>query len=126
MSGIQFAHIEGYARKGGIDHKTGERVKNISEVAAEAERVPEYCPHVANPQPPILHFGVMPSAVVKESETWAAQAKDAIGRKLRIDGLCLAAGVITFPKERKDDWPAYRDAAINDLKTVWRLFKKHC
>lgn len=116
MSGIQFAHIEGYARKGGIDHKTGERVKNISEVAGEAERVPEYCPHVENPQPPILHFGVMPSAVVKESEAWAEQAKDAIGRKLRIDGLCFAAGVITFPKERKDDWPAYRDAAINDLK----------
>lgn len=37
MSGIQFAHIEGYGRKGGIDHKTGERVKNISEVSAEAE-----------------------------------------------------------------------------------------
>lgn len=116
MSGIQFAHIEGYGRKGGIDHKTGERVKNISEVSAEAERVKEYCPHVQNPQPPILHFGVMPSVVVKESEAWAAQAKDAVGRKLRIDGLCLAAGVISFPNERKKDWPEYRDAAINDLK----------
>ena len=120
MSGYQFGHIEGYARQGGVKTdsitKTKSRVSSMWDIAEEAERSAGATPHIENPQPPILHFGVMPSVVMKEAAEWAEQAKDAVGRKLRVDGLCLAAGVISFPNERKEDWPEYRDAAINYLK----------
>ena len=96
--------------------KTKERVLSMSEIAAEAERHPDAIPHIENPKPPILLFGVMPSVVVKEAEEWAKTAKDAIGRKLRIDGMCMDAGVVSFPADRIDEWPAYRDEAIEWLK----------
>ena len=88
----------------------------MSEIAAEAERHPDAIPHIEKPLPPILLFGVMPSEVVKEAEEWAQTAKDAIGRKLRIDGMCMDAGVVSFPADRIDEWPAYRDEAIEWLK----------
>lgn len=91
----------------------------MSEIAAEAERHPDAIPHIETPQPPILRFGVLPSEVVKEAEEWAKTATDAIGRKLRIDGMCMAAGVVSFPAERIDEWPAYRDEAIEWLKTKY-------
>ena len=116
MSGYQFAHVDGYGRKGGKNGKTKERVLSMSEIAAEAERHPDAIPHIENPKPPILLFGVMPSVVVKEAEEWAKTAKDAIGRKLRIDGMCMDAGVVSFPADRIDEWPAYRDEAIEWLK----------
>lgn len=96
MSGYQFAHVDGYGRKGGMNSKTKKRVLSMSEIAAEAERHPDAIPHIEKPLPPILLFGVMPSEVVKEAEEWAKTAKDAIGRKLRIDGMCMDAGVVSF------------------------------
>ena len=116
MSGYQFAHVDGYGRKGGMNSKTKKRVLSMSEIAAEAERHPDAIPHIEKPLPPILLFGVMPSEVVKEAEEWAKTAKDAIGRKLRIDGMCMDAGVVSFPADRIDEWPAYRDEAIEWLK----------
>ena len=68
MSGFQFAHVDGYGRKGGKNGKTKERVLSMSEIAAEAERHPDAIPHIEKPLPPILLFGVMPSEVVKEAE----------------------------------------------------------
>lgn len=119
MSGYQFAHVDGYGRKGGKNGQTKQRVLSMSEIAAEAERHPDAIPHIETPQPPILRFGVLPSEVVKEAEEWAKTATDAIGRKLRIDGMCMAAGVVSFPAERIDEWPAYRDEAIEWLKTKY-------
>lgn len=119
MSGYQFAHVDGYGRKGGKNGTTKERVLSMSEIAAEAERHPDAIPHIENPQPPILRFGVLPSEVVKEAEEWAKTATDAIGRKLRIDGMCMDAGVVSFPADRIDEWPAYRDEAIEWLKTKY-------
>lgn len=115
MSGYQFGHIEGYARKGGFDAKTKQRVMSGWEIIEEAERHENATPHIEEPQPPILHFGVKPSLTMKEAAEWAEQAKDSIGRKLRIDGLCLAAGVISFPADA-EGWPEYRDEAIEWLK----------
>lgn len=122
MSGYQFGHVEGYARKGGV--KTDAKTKTKSTVMSgwdivdEAERKEGATPHIEKPQPPILLFGVMPSVAMKEAAEWAEQAKDASGRKLRVDGLCLSAGVISFPAE-KEGWPEYRDLTLERLK------KKH-
>ena len=116
MSGYQFGHVEGYARKGGFDPKTKQRVMSGWDIIEEAERHENATPHIEIPQSPILHFGVMPSVAMKEAADWAEQAKDAIGRKLRVDGLCITAGVVSFPAERMDDWPAYRDEAIDWCK----------
>lgn len=116
MAGCQFAHIDGYARQGGKT-KTG-RVLSAQQIADEAERKPGAHPHVKEPNPPILRFGVMPSEAVQQAMAWAEQAVDPRGRKLRIDGLCLGAGVVSVPENLPDElWPRYRDAMIGYLKT---------
>ncbi|WP_421226277.1 mobilization protein [Aeromonas enteropelogenes] len=121
MAGFQFAHVDGYARKGSsqANSKTGVKrgVFSAQDIADEAERLEGACDHVETPQPPIIHFGVTPSEVVKLATEWAEQTKDAKGRKLRVDGLCLAAGVFSVPPDLDEkQWPAYRDAMIEYLK----------
>lgn len=121
--GYQFIHIDGYARHGSQQCKKAKngtesvsRKWSAREIAAEAERDIGACPHVAEPQPPVLLYGCSPSEAVDRAEAWAAKAIDAKGRKLRKDGLCLAAGVISLPSEMKDDWPRFREASLKWLK----------
>ena len=118
MSGYQFGHVEGYARQGGFNAKTKSSVMSGWDIIDEAERKEGATPHIETPQPPILHFGVKPSLAMKEAAEWADQTKDPTGRKYRIDGLCLAAGVISFPADA-EGWPEYRDEAIEWLKTKY-------
>ena len=118
MSGYQFGHVEGYARQGGFNAKTKSSVMSGWDIIDEAERKEGATPHIETPQPPILHFGVKPSLAMKEAAEWADQTKDPTGRKYRVDGLCLAAGVISFPADA-EGWPEYRDEAIEWLKTKY-------
>ncbi len=118
MAGYQFAHIDGYARQGGKS-KTGQ-VMSAQQIADEAERKPGAHPHVKEPLPPIQWFGVTPSEAVQQATKWAEQAVDPRGRKLRVDGLCLCAGVVSVPENLPDElWPEYRNEMIRFLK------KKH-
>jgi len=117
--GYQFLHIEGYARKGSQQSKNGKllpRKWSTQEIANEAEREPNSCPHVANPQPPKLLYGCSPREVVQIAEKWASTSVDASGRKLRSDGLALAAGVVSLSNEQQQDWPRYREATVHWLK----------
>ena len=122
--GYQFIHIEGYARTGSkqsrVDSKTKEaktRQKwSAAKVAAEAERHPDACPHVREPKPPGVLFGCMPSEAAKQAEDWANDSRDAQGRSLRKDGLCLLAGVVSLPAEQEADWPEFRTACLTWLK----------
>jgi hypothetical protein len=116
MSGFQFAHVDGYGRKGGINAKTKQRVFSMREIVAEAERHNDAVPHIPDPKPPLLLFGVSPSEAAADAEAWAETAKDAKGRKLRIDGMCMNAGVVSFPADRMDEWPDYRNDAVDWLK----------
>jgi len=113
--GYQFLHIEGYARKG--SQQIGKARKwSAAEVAAEAMRDPHACPHVLSPRPPNVLHGCSPREAVQIAEKWAESSKDAMGRKLRSDGLVLAAGVISLPNEQQQDWPRFREAAVHWLK----------
>lgn len=113
-SGYQFAHIESYARRAGKGKAGGH---SIASILAEATREPGACPHVSEPQPPILHYGCPVTEVEAQAIAWAEQARDSQGRKLRADGLCLAAGVFSFPASRpSEEWHAFRDDLLEKLK----------
>lgn len=113
MAGYQFIHVESYARVAGKG-KAGEH--SISSVMAEAMRVEGACPHVEKPLPPVLLYGVEPQEIEGLATTWADQAKDAQGRKLRKDGLCLLAGTVSCPPEFSDaQWEALKLDAVAHL-----------
>lgn len=104
MSGYQFFHIEGYARVAGKGKAGGHSVASIM---AEARRDPGACPHVPFPQQPRVIFGDLLS-VEPLAHAWADQAVDQRGHKMRKDGLCLLAGVISAPRTILD-WKSFRD-----------------
>lgn len=125
--GYQFLHLEGYARVGSrqerVHHKTKKPYTvqrlSVDEVAAEAEREPSACPHVMDPKPPVRLHGCSPSEAVERAKRWAEGVMDSKGRKMRKDGLCLAAGVISMPDEQRADWPRFREAAVRWLKAQY-------
>lgn len=125
--GYQFLHIEGYARVGSrqerIHHKTQKPYTvqrlSVDEVAAEAERAPSACPHVPDPKPPIRLHGCSPSEAVALAKKWAEGVRDTKGRKMRKDGLCLAAGVISLSNEQQEDWPRFKEAAVAWLRVQY-------
>ena len=116
MSGYQFAHLDGYARKASAKGDG----RSAQDIINEAERKPEACKHFDDPstiRPPIIRYGVTPSQALEKAVEWAEQAKDPKGKKYRIDGHCIAAGVFSVPEDFPDDrWPEYRKAIIKHLK----------
>lgn len=94
MSGFQFVHVECYGRTAGKGKAGGRTLRSVVE---EAEREPQACPHVDEPQPPNLLHGMMPSEAAEVAERRAGEAVDASGRKLRKDALVMVAGVASFP-----------------------------
>ena len=113
----QFGHIEGYAREAGKG-KTGNH--SMASIVAEAERTDGACPHVATPVPPTLLYGVSPSEALTLAESWASQAKDARGHKLRKDGLCLLGGVVSLPADVPEKtWDKYKAQTLKWLKAEY-------
>lgn len=89
---------------------------------AEAKRDPTACPHVESPQEPVLLFGCPLAEVEAKATEWAEGSRDSIGRKLRIDGLCLLAGVVSAPEDMTDpQWDAMKRDAIEWLGQDGRL-----
>ncbi|QLI82950.1 hypothetical protein HZU75_16275 [Chitinibacter fontanus] len=123
MSGYQFIHVEAYARRGSQqqrkERKTGspklQQKWSAQQIADEAARVTGACAHVSNPQPPNFLYGVSPHQAAALAAQWAEKQKDTLGRKMRADGLCLLAGVVSLPAERMNDWVDFRAATINYL-----------
>lgn len=113
--GYQFLHLEAYARVPGKGKAGGH---SIASVVAEAERQPGACPHVVAPQAPVLLFGCPPSQAAVAAESWATQAMDTRGHKLRKDGLCLVSGVISVPKEL-GNWKEYKNSSVCFLKNFY-------
>lgn len=131
MAGYQFLHIECYGKEestkqrtqtkknadGTFTSKEVEKKKDgsVSSIISEAKRDLESCPHIKNPQPPIVLMGDL-DQVEAEALAWADQAKDAQGRKLRKDAHCLLAGVISLPRSNEEDWPKFKAEALEWLK----------
>lgn len=111
--GYQFFHVESYARTAGKGKAGGHTIKTVM---AEATRQPDACPHVDVPSDPVLLFGCPLNEVEAKATEWAANSVDAIGRKLRKDGLCLLAGVISAPDDMSDsDWQSMKRDCIEWL-----------
>ncbi|MGE4452533.1 plasmid recombination protein [Castellaniella sp.] len=112
MAGYQFIHVECYARVGS---KKGGSKWGIRDILAEANREPGNYYHVKNAQKPTLLMGTI-EGVEEAANHWADNTKDAKGRKLRKDGLCMMAGVISLARDQEKDWPRFRDESIEWLK----------
>lgn len=111
----QFLHVECYARQGS-QQRGQPRKWSAREIAEEAERHPDACPHVEQPQPPKVLYGCTPAEAADLAEEWANAATDAKGRKLRRDGLALLGGVVSLPSEQAEDWPSFREATVAWLR----------
>lgn len=121
--GYQFIHLEAYARVGSTQTTTGKSgVKVVkskhsaSDIAAEAERHEAHSKHVPEPKKPGLLWGVLPCQAVADATAWAEGEKDAQGRKLRKDALCLLAGVVSISNELEDFWDEHKQRTIVWLK----------
>lgn len=138
MENFQFIHIEGYARKGSVQHLKSRSVEissgnsnskqrqfresrtiktwSIRDIANEAMRKKGHHPHVENPKPPEIIFGESVDEAVKAARAWAAKTTDAIGRKLRKDGLCMLCGVVSVPRSAEIDFTELKRETILFLK----------
>jgi hypothetical protein len=116
----QFFHVESYARASTRKGDQGSR--SMRSVFAEAMREEGDCPHIAQPVPPGHVFGASLAQVEREANDWAEQAKDSAGRKLKADGQCLLAGVISAPRDPAEwagNWEDFRAAAVDWLKAKY-------
>ena len=79
----------------------------------EALRVPGYCAHVANPQPPLVlhgdpfsYEGKLTHAAQHAKRNYMLNGKP-VSRKLRKNENVLLSGVASFPKEFAEDSPSF-------------------
>lgn len=131
MSGYQFFHIEAYAREESTKGRTVTKKKadgtfsskevqkekrgNLRWVIAEAKREQNSCYHIDSPQPPTILLGNL-EQVEEEALAWAERATDERGRKLRKDGACLLAGVISLPRSEEAQWEQFKAKSLDWLK----------
>jgi len=92
---FQFVHFEGYSRQGG---KSG---RSTDFVFGEASRRPDACPHVADPRPPEVVFGVDVGEVQSLHDAQAAAARDTMSngrtRAVRKTQQTLATVIASHP-----------------------------
>lgn len=111
----QFIHVEAYSREASKQKSKGKGGLNVRQVIAEAGREPGNFPHVQGAELPSVIFGSLDQAEAEAIE-WAEQATDPQGRKLRKDGHCLLAGVVSLPREEAESWSKFERRATSYLK----------
>lgn len=124
----QFVHVESYSRStpkraSSINKKTGKvsSAKSsghcVSYIVNEAIREVNSIPHVKNPLPPEYLFGEPLEALETTCNEWASSLKDARGHAMRKDALCLAAGIVSAPKDiTPEAWDAFQRDSVQWLK----------
>lgn len=107
----QFLHFETYARKASKSKKAFETV------VKEFMREPGNCPHVKNPQSPRILYGVDAYEANKIICDIAGSSKDKRGRKIRTDAQVCVSGVMSFPRElRNEDEAFYQNWLKDNIK----------
>lgn len=109
----QFAHLETFSRK-----STGKKL-SVDQVLDEANREQGSCPHVKNPQPPTLVYGLS----IQELRALHAQKCDEATttnnkgqkRKIRKDQQTLACIVLSYPADGQD-YNLWEDKSLEWLK----------
>lgn len=114
----QFIHVEAYSRETSKQKTKGKGGLNVRQVIAEAAREPGNCPHVKDAQPPTVIFGSLDKAEA-EAVSWAEQATDQQGRKLRKDGHCLLAGVVSLPRSEGENWAEFEKRSMAYLQAKY-------
>ncbi|MGJ9417685.1 hypothetical protein ACHAC9_07965 [Massilia sp. CMS3.1] len=130
VTGYQFIHKDWSARIQ-IEKKSTIIVGNrpvkavawsVTDLLSEALRIEEHIPHVLKPEPPGILYACNdeirenPLKVADLADEWARSVKEVTGRAHQKNSPVMANGVISFPRERMDDWPAFRDASLAWLK----------
>lgn len=111
----QYLHLGSYGRK---PRKGEPRWSCIGGVTAEGARVPSASRHIPFPSEPRVLHGISPIEAGSIAEERANQAYDATGkRKLRIDGVALLAGVVSYPMPRA---AVDEDPLDQDIYALWR------
>ncbi len=131
-TGFQFAHVDFFSAKGATKRNgfTGShgtqrgRGWSVSDILAELDRKKGHCGHVQHPAPPRYFVGGVADVEAAATAWSASQSIEVrlksgkIGkRKMRSDAPSVAAGVISFPKDREQEWPEFRTNAIDQLKS---------
>lgn len=118
----QFIHVETYARA----IKEGEKGTTMRKIIAEAGREANNCPHIdpeklANPElAPTRIYGLNLDRLEVEANAWAEQSKDGGNQKLRKNGMCLLAGVVSLPAGTAEkDWQRFKVDAMKWLKSEY-------
>ena len=128
----QFIHIEDSGKvvsnkkknDGSNDkYKKETKGRSVRDVIAEAKRENGNCPHVENPEDPILLFGVGLDEVERLAyeyhENTKITDKNGKEKKLRSDANILLAGVVSLNKDNKDIWEDYKNDAIAYLSNKY-------
>lgn len=123
----QFVHVESYSRStpkraSTVNKKTGKASTKssghcVKYIVDEAIREVNSIPHVDNPQPPEYLYGEPLETLEATCDAWANSLKDARGHVMRKDALCLAAGIVSAPKDiTPEAWDAFQRDSVKWLK----------
>lgn len=109
----QFAHIEFYSRK-----STGKKL-SVSQILAEARRDNGACPHVENPRPPAIVYGMSLDDLESLHDRQADQATTTNNkgqtRRIRKDQQTMACVVLSYPADG-ENFNEWEDKSLQWLK----------
>ncbi len=89
----------------------------MSDIVKEATRDISAIPHVENPQVPTHIYGKPLEDLESACNDWAESMRDAKGRKMRKDALCLVAGVMSAPNDIEPmAWDAFKADGVKWLQ----------
>lgn len=106
-----FANLRHIAPTAVRSTKSKDKSWSIAETLAEADRLSANCPHVSTPHVPKWLIGSR-LEVEGRAAAWHSQARQANGKKWRKTSPSLACAVLSFPRQRLQDWPKYRNDAL--------------
>lgn len=124
----QFLRVEKFAAQAPNGKQGGNTIRKVAE---EAVRTEGFCPHVAQPVPPTLLFGVGPLEAADLAESWSRHqtaeffhkpSQTVMTRKFRADKSCALVGVISVPPEWTPGprWAQFCEKSLDWLRERYR------